>query len=82
MSYRTRDTDWAVSAKGNTWRRQEGKVLVVGARKNGRGYWAMRDGEFLSGDFANESQAMRAAEADANKDQAGWTDFDDEWRQS
>lgn len=79
MTYGTHDTDWAASAKGNTWRRQDGKVLVIGDRKNGDGYWAMSDGEFLSGNFATKSQAMQAAEAGVNKGQRGWIDLDNDW---
>ena len=59
MSYPTHDTEWALSAKGNDWRRISGKVLVVGKKKTG-GYWAMIDGEFLPGRFKTKQVAMDA----------------------
>ena len=60
--YPTHDTDWAISAKGNEWRRINGVVLVVGRRKTDGKYWAMRDGNFLKDSFATEALAKRAAE--------------------
>ena len=41
----THDTSWTISAKGNLWRRLDGKILVVGESKDGEYYWAMRDGD-------------------------------------
>lgn len=55
------DTDWALSEKGNWWRRINGKVLVVGCRADG-GYWAMVSGNFMEGSFESQDQAMHAAE--------------------
>jgi hypothetical protein len=63
--YQTHDTDWSTSQKGNEWRRIDGKVLVVGRKKDGR-YWAMVDGEFLEGSFVTELLAKSAAVEKAN----------------
>jgi hypothetical protein len=60
MNYPTHDTNWATSAKGNDWRRLNGKVLVVGKKKAG-GYWSMVDGTFLPGEFKTQRVAMNAA---------------------
>ena len=60
--FSSKDTDWAISAKGNEWRRINGVVLVVGRRKTDGKYWAMRDGNFLKDSFATEALAKRAAE--------------------
>lgn len=62
MIYPTYDTDWALSAKGNWWRRENGKVFVVGRRKDGS-YWAMTDGSFAQGVFKNRQAAIAALEA-------------------
>lgn len=64
MTYSTHDTDWALSAKGNFWRRVDGIVLVVGRKKGEDSYWAMRDGVFIEGNFRTKEQAQRTAEAD------------------
>jgi hypothetical protein len=66
MIYSTHDTSWALSAKGNYWRRLNGQVLVVGQSKTNDNYWAMRDGEFLKGKFFSRVQAQHAAEAGTN----------------
>lgn len=60
MTYPTHDTNWATSAKGNDWRRLNGKLLVVGKKKTG-GYWSMVDGNFLPGKFHDQRAAMNAA---------------------
>ena len=57
----THDTTWAISAKGNEWRRISEKVLVVGRKKSGA-YWAMFNGDFIDGEFDSESSAKKAAE--------------------
>ena len=62
MKYPTYDTCWAISAKGNYWRRLDKKVLVVGQFKDNDFYWAMRDGEFLKGRFKSIQGAQYAAE--------------------
>ena len=62
MNYPTHDTDWSTSAKGNFWKRINGKVLVVGKRKDGK-WWALRDGTFVPGSFDSKSKAMAAAES-------------------
>lgn len=61
MSYSTEDTNWALSAKGNWWRRRGGIALVVGTRADGS-YWAMRDGEFLKRRFTTKQEAIHATE--------------------
>jgi lipocalin len=67
MYQHSETTDWAISQKGNQWRRINGKVLVVGKRKDGK-FWAMFDGEFLKGSFATELLAKCAATDKANGD--------------
>jgi hypothetical protein len=61
MNYPTHDTEWATSAKGNTWKRVNGIGLVVGKRKDGR-WWARRGDEFVKGSFTSKIEAMNAAE--------------------
>lgn len=61
MSYSTRDTDWDLSAKGNYWRRINGKVLVVGT-KDKEWYWAMVDGQFADDMYRTPDEAQTAAE--------------------
>jgi hypothetical protein len=61
MNYPTHDTDWAISSKGNHWKRKDGVLLVVGKRKDAR-YWARRGDDFISGSFPTLSEAKRAAE--------------------
>jgi hypothetical protein len=79
MIYSTQDTSWAISAKGNHWRRLDGKALVVGQFKTSDYYWAMRDGEFLKGKFRTIEQAQFAAERGidgddycADSEDGGW----------
>jgi hypothetical protein len=62
MSYGLYDTDWAVSSKGNHWKRINGKVATAGRKKDGK-YWAMADGIFADGTFYTINEAMAAAEA-------------------
>lgn len=71
--YSTHDTQWSTSQKGNEWRRIDGKVLVVGRRKDGR-YWAMVDGEFLKRSFVTELLAKSTAveKATGKKDDSFW----------
>jgi hypothetical protein len=80
MIFPTHDTSWALSVKGNYWRRLNGVVLVVGQFKANDFFWAMRDSEFLKGKFRTKEQAQRAAETGAdgeeycssNSDEMGW----------
>ena len=67
MKYPTHDTSWSTSAKGNEWRRLNGKVLVVGQKKNGT-YWAMFNGDFIEGEFESELIAKRTAEQQCAKE--------------
>ena len=62
MTYPTHDTDWALSAKGNWWRRCDGLLLSAGTRKSDGRYWARRGDEFLKGSFNALSAAKFAAE--------------------
>jgi hypothetical protein len=72
MSYPTHDTDWAESTQGNDWKRIDGKVLVVGRKKDGN-FWAMADGYFAKGSFTNKSAAKAAAEAELKRqDNMSW----------
>ena len=82
MNYSTRDTEWAVSAKGNSWKRQNGIVMVIGLKKQSGKYWAMRDGNFLKGNFDTKRSAMHAAEfggegdsTSFDEDVQDWSDF-------
>ena len=62
MTYPTHDTDWALSAKGNWWRRFDSLLLSAGTRKSDGRYWARRGNEFLKGSFNVLSAAKFAAE--------------------
>ncbi len=62
MTYPTHDTDWALSVKGNWWRRRDGLLLSAGTRKSDGRYWARRGDEFLNGSFNALSAAKFAAE--------------------
>ncbi len=59
--YSDDDTDWALSAKGNYWKRVSGIVLVIGEKNNGE-YWAMYDGDLIKGSFSTELKAKTALE--------------------
>jgi hypothetical protein len=61
--YPTHDTDWDLSAKGNYWRRYEGKLLVVGT-KFGDFYWARIDNDFMEEQFFTLEEAQDAADAE------------------
>jgi hypothetical protein len=61
MNYSARDTEWATSAKGNTWKLINGIALIVGKRKDGR-WWARRGDDFMKGSFSTKHEAMNAAE--------------------
>ena len=67
MNYSTHDTSWAISAKGNYWRRLDGKVLVVGQSKTSGDYWARQDDEYLKGKFRTKEQAQHAAETETSR---------------
>lgn len=72
MSYPTQDTDWAVSAKGNYWRRLDGVLLVVGT-KDGENYWMRVGDDFLSGMASTLDEAMdRAEEAHKTQNREPW----------
>ena len=58
------DTDWALSAKGNCWRRQDGTPLIVGQAKSGR-IWARVGDDFLDGEYDSLSEAKAACEREA-----------------
>jgi hypothetical protein len=71
MNYPTHDTDWAISTKGNYWRRKDGIALITGKGEDGR-YWARRDKDYLPGSYANLEEAKSALESDSS-------DYDDGW---
>ena len=75
MGYSNHDTDWALSPKGNYWRRIDGTALIVGERKDGN-WWARRGDTFLLGSFPNKHAAMAASEAGLAK--TDWPDDDDQ----
>ena len=62
MSYPTHDTEWALSAKGNYWRRLGGKPLIVGKGRDGE-WWARSGDDFIKGTFPTQHDAMTLAEA-------------------
>jgi hypothetical protein len=62
----TNGTDWALSSKGNQWRRLHGRLLVVGESKFG--IWARVGNYFVKGPFDDLDDAMRAAERNADLD--------------
>ena len=78
MNYPTHDTEWATSAKGNTWKRINGIGLVVGKRKDGR-WWARRGDDFVKGSFTSKIEAMNAAELGL-EGEADSVFKDDDWR--
>ena len=61
--YPPHDTDWALSAKGNYWRRYEGKLLVTGT-KFGDFYWVRIDHDFMDEQFFTLEEAQDAADAE------------------
>ena len=63
MNYPTHDTDWSESSKGNQWKRVNGRVLVVGRKKDGN-FWARVDGTFVEGTYRSIALAMHAAESE------------------
>ena len=60
------DTDWALSAKANWWRRENGVPLIVGMSKHGR-IWARVGDNFLDGHYDSIEQARAACEEEARK---------------
>ena len=78
MNYSTRDTEWATSATGNTWRRINGVTLIVGQRKDGK-WWARRGDEFVKGSFESKIQAKNAAELGLEGDDRSDNENDEWW---
>lgn len=78
MSYPTNDTEWAISAKGNTWKRKNGIAMAVGLNTKTDKYWARRGNEFVKVSFDTKQSAMYAAEFDVDgyKNDAAQ---DDQW---
>ena len=68
--YSNPDTDWDLSAKGNYWRRFNGKLLVTGTADH-KNYWAMIDKKFLKNPFRTIEEAQAALEDEA-KDELSW----------
>jgi hypothetical protein len=77
MNFPSHDTDWATSAKGNSWRRKDGIALIAGKRRDGR-YWARRGDDFVSGSFSTLTEAKRAAETGLSSDDESNLD-DENW---
>lgn len=76
MNYPTHDTEWATSSKGNTWKRKNGKALIVGLNENTNKYWARHGDDFVKGSFNTKREAMIAAEFGGEGDS---TSNDDEF---
>ena len=73
--FSNQDTNWAISSKGNQWRRINGKLLVVGCNKNG-GFWARVGDDFVKGKFQTEMAAKVAAAKEAGGDiEQTWLDL-------
>ena len=78
MKYPTHDTEWATSAKGNTWRRIKGIGLVVGKRKDGR-WWALCGEDFIKGSFSTKQEAKNAAELGLEGEDTSEHEDDEYW---
>jgi hypothetical protein len=73
--FSNQDTNWAISSKGNQWRRINGKLLVVGRNKNG-GFWVRVGDDFVKGKFPTEMTAKVAAAKEAGGDiEQTWLDL-------
>ena len=77
--YPTHDTEWALSKRGNLWRRYRGVLLTVGQKKTNGRYWARRGEDFLKGDFNSQSEAKYAAETGIDGDAHRSNDDDSSW---
>lgn len=77
MNYPTHDTQWALSQKGNWWRRVNGVALIVGKRKDGR-FWARRGDDFIQGSFASIEEAKRCLDFGISDKEDDDSDY--EWR--
>ena len=71
MSYPTHDTEWAISSKGNWWRRKNGVALIAGKRKDGR-FWARRGDDFMEGSYGTIAEAQRGAETNTSGENIQW----------
>ena len=78
MSYPKQNTEWATSAKGNTWKRTNGVPMIVGQRKDGK-FWARRGDSFIEGSFSSIDAAMHAAEFGGNGDSDAYREDDEYW---
>jgi len=76
--YPTHDTDWAISSRGNLWKRRHGIVLTVGQKTNGC-YWARKGKEFLRGEFYSQSEAKYAVEHGLDGDDSKTHEDDSFW---
>jgi hypothetical protein len=73
--FSNQDTNWAISSKGNQWRRINGKLLIVGRNKTG-GFWARVGDDFVKGKFLTEMAAKVAAAKEAGGDiEQTWLDL-------
>jgi hypothetical protein len=71
MTYPTHDTQWALSKKGNWWRRKNGIALIVGEHKDGR-FWARRGDDFMEGSYGTIAEAQRGAETNTSGENIQW----------
>ena len=71
MTYSTYDSKWALSKKGNWWRRKNGVNLIVGEYKDGR-FWALRGGVFMQGSYGTIAEAQRGAESNTAGENIQW----------
>lgn len=71
MNYPTHDTQWALSQKGNWWRRENGVALIVGKRKDGQ-FWARRGDDFMEGSYGTIAEAQRGAETNTSGEKIQW----------
>lgn len=79
MSYPKQNTDWAISKKGNTWKRKDGVGLVVGSFKDSKEYWARRGDDFVKGRFDTMESAMYAAEFGGSGNSDAYREDDEYW---
>jgi hypothetical protein len=75
MTHPENNTAWAISAKGNQWRRKDGVLLIVGKQKGGK-YWARQGDDFLSERFSSLRAAKRALEGEDLDEEDNWYDED------
>ena len=55
------NSDWNLSAKGNYWKKYNGKMLIVGGSSS-KGFWVRVEEAYLKDHFKDLEEAMSAAE--------------------